>query len=91
MALQNVDGVLTCRGLMDCLQYYDNCLFHIEQPVNLPARPKRWLLVRLFSGSGDYSIKLTAEISSKTSNAYSLLVYCVPTLDIVLEIIHLSV
>jgi hypothetical protein len=27
MALQNVDGVLTGRGLMDCLQYYDNCLF----------------------------------------------------------------
>jgi hypothetical protein len=27
MANQNVDGVLTGRGLMDCLQYYDNCLF----------------------------------------------------------------
>jgi hypothetical protein len=27
LALQNVDGVLTGRGLMDCLQYYDNCLF----------------------------------------------------------------
>jgi hypothetical protein len=26
MALQNVAGVLTGRGLMDCLQYYDNCL-----------------------------------------------------------------
>jgi hypothetical protein len=23
---QNVGGVLTGRGLMDCLQYYDNCL-----------------------------------------------------------------
>jgi hypothetical protein len=27
MALQNVDGVLTGRGLMDCLQYYDICMF----------------------------------------------------------------
>jgi hypothetical protein len=27
MALQNVDGVLTGRGLMDCLQYYDICLY----------------------------------------------------------------
>jgi hypothetical protein len=26
MALQNVDGVLTGRGLMDFLQYYDNFL-----------------------------------------------------------------
>jgi hypothetical protein len=26
MALQNVTGVLTGRGLMDCLQYYNNCL-----------------------------------------------------------------
>jgi hypothetical protein len=28
MAHQNVAGVLTGRGLMDCLQYYDNCLFN---------------------------------------------------------------
>ena len=27
MALQNVAWALTGRGLMDCLQYYDNCLF----------------------------------------------------------------
>jgi hypothetical protein len=27
MANQNVAWVLTGRGLMDCLQYYDNCLF----------------------------------------------------------------
>jgi hypothetical protein len=27
MAHQNIAGVLTGRGLMDCLQYYDNCLF----------------------------------------------------------------
>ncbi|XP_060575813.1 N-lysine methyltransferase KMT5A-like isoform X2 [Ruditapes philippinarum] len=26
MALQNVAGVLTGRGFMDCLQYFDNCL-----------------------------------------------------------------
>jgi hypothetical protein len=26
MSLQNVAGVLTGRGLMDCLQYYDNLL-----------------------------------------------------------------
>jgi hypothetical protein len=26
MALQNVAWALTGRGLMDCLQYYDNCL-----------------------------------------------------------------
>jgi hypothetical protein len=30
MAHQNVAGVLTSRGLMDCLQYYDNCLFIFE-------------------------------------------------------------
>jgi hypothetical protein len=29
MALQNVAGVLTGRGLMDCLQYYDSCLFSL--------------------------------------------------------------
>jgi hypothetical protein len=29
MALQNVAWALTGRGLMDCLQYYDNCLLHI--------------------------------------------------------------
>jgi hypothetical protein len=28
MALQNVAWALTGRGLMDCLQYYDNCLFY---------------------------------------------------------------
>jgi hypothetical protein len=28
VAHQNVAGVLTGRGLMDCLQYYDNCLFY---------------------------------------------------------------
>jgi hypothetical protein len=28
MTLQNIDGVLTGRGLMDCLQYYDNCLLY---------------------------------------------------------------
>jgi hypothetical protein len=27
MAHQNVSGVLAGMGLMDCLQYYDNCLF----------------------------------------------------------------
>jgi hypothetical protein len=27
MTLQNVAWALTGRGLMDCLQYYDNCLF----------------------------------------------------------------
>jgi hypothetical protein len=27
MGLQNVAWALTGRGLMDCLQYYDNCLF----------------------------------------------------------------
>jgi hypothetical protein len=27
MALQNVAWALTGRGLMNCLQYYDNCLF----------------------------------------------------------------
>jgi hypothetical protein len=30
MALQNVAWALTGRGLMDCLQYYDNCLFFLE-------------------------------------------------------------
>jgi hypothetical protein len=28
IAHQNVAGVLTGRGLMDCLQYYENCLFY---------------------------------------------------------------
>jgi hypothetical protein len=28
MAFQNVAGVLTGRGLMDCLQYYNNCLLN---------------------------------------------------------------
>jgi hypothetical protein len=30
MALQNVAWALTGRGLMDCLQYYDNCLFRMS-------------------------------------------------------------
>jgi hypothetical protein len=33
MALQNVAWVLTGRGLMDCLQYYDNCLLYLFCPV----------------------------------------------------------
>jgi hypothetical protein len=30
MVLQNVAGVLTGRGLMDCLQYYDSCLLKLS-------------------------------------------------------------
>jgi hypothetical protein len=36
MALQNADGVLSGRGLMDCLQYYNNCLFSNEIPTFSP-------------------------------------------------------
>jgi hypothetical protein len=34
MAHQNVAGVLTGRGLMDCLQYYDNCLIVTGKEFN---------------------------------------------------------
>jgi hypothetical protein len=33
MALQNIAGVLTGRGHMDCLQYYDNCLLNLSFDV----------------------------------------------------------
>jgi hypothetical protein len=55
MALQNVDGVLTGRGLMDCLQYYDNCLFNIG-------------FISGFSNKATYNIGFISGLSEKDIN-----------------------
>jgi hypothetical protein len=48
MALQNDAGVLTGRGLMDCLQYYDNCLFFFGLNADLRAIKWQTLSARFF-------------------------------------------
>jgi hypothetical protein len=52
MALENVDEVLTGRGLMDCLQYYDNCLL-ILKPLLVKIDSSRFKVGQIhFTGIG---------------------------------------
>jgi hypothetical protein len=76
-ALQNVDGVPSGRGLMDCLQYYDNCLFLLRHNVisHWPLLLCTLSLIPLFVYSICYifpfllkACSLSAHSNQKTTN-----------------------
>jgi hypothetical protein len=74
MAHQNVAWVLTGRGLMDCLQNYDNCLLNVDLLFG-EIKTSCWLTFQILSvyfcfltGIKKYIVGLIIKTSSDASS-----------------------